>query len=114
MKLSYICSSCKAQNFIQEKAETRIDLKMKLNSDSVRVNCRKCGKMDKKHINRIDAVVDYKVNLIGLLLGIISTVLVWQIGFIAAFTFVIPIFFWRHEMEKTSRFNKTLIPRNSA
>ena len=114
MRLSYICSSCKAQNFINEKAETRVDLKMKLNRDEVRVNCGKCGKLDKKHINRIDAVVDPKVTAIGLLLGVISTVLVWQIGFVAALTFAIPIFFWRHEMEKTSRFNKTLIPRKNA
>ena len=114
MKLSYICSSCKAQNYIQERAETRVDLKMKLNTDEIRVNCSKCGKMDKKHINRIDAVVDSRVNMIGLILGGISTVLVWQIGYIASFTFAIPILFWRHEMDKVSRFNKTLIPRKHA
>lgn len=67
--------------------------------------------MDKKHINRIDAVVDNRVTLIGLGLGLISTVLVWKVGFIATITFLIPIFFWRNEMDKTSRFNKTLIRR---
>lgn len=111
MRLSYRCSACKAQNYIDEKSKTRGDLKIRLNSDEIRVHCNKCGKMDKKHINRIDAVVDNRVTLIGLGLGLISTVLVWKVGFIATITFLIPIFFWRNEMDKTSRFNKTLIRR---
>lgn len=114
MRLTYTCSICKKQNYLRDKAVTRPDLQMKVRSDEVRVNCSHCGKIDKKHINRVDAVVDSRVNLIGLTLGGISTVLVWQIGFIAAFTFAIPIFFWRHEMDKASRFNKTLISRKNA
>ncbi len=114
MRLSYICSACKAQNFIDKAAETRPELKMKLNADEIVVNCKKCGKTDKKHINRIDAIIDYRIILIGLFFGAVATILVLQLGYIALLTFLIPIFFWRQEMEKTNRFNKTLIKRKNA
>lgn len=112
MKLSYICSACKKQNYLKEKALTRPDLQMKIGKDEVRVNCDSCGKMDKKHINSINAVVDYKLVLIGVLLGLIFTGILWNsYGAIATTSFVIPLLFWISENKSLSGFNKYTIRR---
>jgi len=82
MRLTYTCSACKKENYLKEKAETRPDLQMKVRSDEVRVNCDSCGKMDKKHINRITAVADNRILVVGLLLGIvISSILIYFFWF---------------------------------
>ncbi|EAR02709.1 hypothetical protein [Maribacter sp. HTCC2170] len=113
MKLSYTCSACKKQNTLKEKENTRAELQMKLRGDEVHVNCQNCGKMDKKHLNRITAIVDNRIVLLGVGLGIISTIVLWSfLGAIAVFTFSIPIMFWRHDSEKAHKFNSYIIKRN--
>jgi len=71
MRLTYTCTSCKKQNYLKNNAETRPDLQKILGSDEVRVNCDFCGKMDKKHINRIKAVSDNRVLIVGFFGGLI-------------------------------------------
>lgn len=112
MKLSYTCSICKKQNTLKEKKDTRAELQMELRSDEVHVNCQNCGKRDKKHLNRITAVVDNRIVLLGISVGIISTIVLWNfLGAIAVFTFTIPILFWRYESEQAHKFNSFLIKR---
>lgn len=112
MKLTYTCSACKKQNYLKAKAETRPDLQMKMANDEVRVNCDHCGKMDKKHINRITAVVDNRIMLAGIGVGVLSTIVLWNFfGAIATVTFCIPIFFWKYYSEKAHRFNSYALKR---
>ncbi len=112
MRLTYTCSVCKKQNFLKEKADTRPELQKKLGRDEVHVNCDNCGKMDKKHINRITAVVDQRITALGLILGsIISFVLIYLFGFIAALTLSLPIIVWRYESENAHKFNSYAIRR---
>jgi hypothetical protein len=84
---------------------------MQLNNDHVHLNCTNCGKKDKIHINRVDASIDNRLIILGIVIGAICTVFLWEFGFIAAVTFLVPIFFWNQEMKLSSQFNKTLIPR---
>jgi hypothetical protein len=111
MRLEYYCSSCKKANYYTPKAATRADLQMKM-GDEVKVNCKNCGKQDKKHLNRITAVTDYRIILVGVILGIISTIALWNyVGLIATITFSVPIFFWKYELENTRKFNSYAIKR---
>jgi hypothetical protein len=112
MRLTFTCSSCKTQNYLKESAATRPDLQLSLKSDEVRVNCQFCAKMDKKHINRITAVADNRVLILGSVLGlIISLILIYYLGFIAALAFSSPIFVWRYESENAHKFNSYAIRR---
>jgi len=112
MRLTYTCSICKTQNNLQEKEETRALLQMKLKSDEVRVNCNSCGKMDKKHLNRITAIADTRIVLLGVAIGLVCTVVLWNfLGAIAVFTFTLPILFWRYESEQAHKFNSYIIKR---
>jgi len=83
MRLRYSCSICKASNYFTPKAPTRADLQMKFGSDEVQVNCKHCGKLEKKHINKISGTADNRMILIGLGIGVIVgiTVLLFY-GFI--------------------------------
>ncbi len=85
---------------------------MKTGNDEVHVNCDYCGKLDKKHINRITAVVDNRIMLVGVGVGVISTIVLWNFfGAIATITFCVPIIFWRYDGEKAHRFNSYALKR---
>lgn len=112
MRLQYTCSSCKKSNYYSPVVPTRTDLQMKM-GDEVRVNCSNCGKQDRKHLNRISAVTDNRIVLIGLILGIISTLALWNfVGAMATITFSLPIIFWKIELDKAQKFNSYAIKRS--
>jgi endogenous inhibitor of DNA gyrase (YacG/DUF329 family) len=112
MRLTYTCRICKKQNFLQHKEKTRPELQMKMAAEEVKVNCNNCGKFDKRHINRITAIADYRVIFMGVILGILGTIILWNfLGAIAIFTFSIPLYFWRYESEQAHKFNSYAIKR---
>ena len=112
MRLTYTCSVCKRVNYLNRNAGTRPELQQKVGRDEVQVNCQYCGKLDKKHINRITAVVDQRITAIGLLVGaLVSGVLIYYFGIIAALTLSIPIIVWRYESENAHKFNSYAIRR---
>lgn len=113
MRLSFVCSQCHTQNVLKERARDRFELKKLVGKDELLVSCKSCGKKDKKHLNRIDAIEDNHILMLGIVFGIVTTVMVFLFGFIALFTFLIPIYFWRNEMDKKRRFNSTLIQRKN-
>ncbi|WP_281988565.1 hypothetical protein [Aquimarina aggregata] len=111
MRLEYTCSSCKKQNKYVPIAATRGDLQMKV-GDEVTVNCDNCGKNDKKHINRIDAVVDTKKMLIAFVIStIVTLVLFGFFGLVGTITFSIPFLMWVQESKSISNFNSYKIRR---
>ena len=112
MRLTFTCSVCKKENYLKEKASTRPNLQMQIRGDEVHVNCKFCGKRDKKHINRITAVVDNRIIGIGIIVGIvISLILIYFFGFIAAIILSIPILVWRNESDNAHKFNSYAIKR---
>ncbi len=112
MRLTYTCSACKKQNYLSENKATRPELQMKVGGDEVKVNCGYCGKLDKKHINRITAVTDNRIVLVGLVAGVfLSLVLAYFFGLIAAVVLSIPIIVWKYENENAHKFNSYAIKR---
>ncbi|MEZ4809916.1 MAG: hypothetical protein R2819_06115 [Allomuricauda sp.] len=112
MRLTYTCSACKKQNYLKQWAGTRPELQVKLGRDEVQVNCDNCGKLDKKHINRITAVADQRITMLGLVVGIaVSFVLIYYFGLIAAITLSFPIIVWRYESENAHKFNSYALRR---
>ena len=80
--------------------------------NEVNINCNHCGKLDKKHINRIDAVVDNRKIIIVFIISGIVTVILWQLyGGISTITGIIPILMWMQEGKSTSDFNSYKIRR---
>ena len=111
MKLSYRCQSCKKDNFIKSKSSTRVELKMELNSDVIKEKCSHCGFTNTKHINRLYAEQNYYIILLGVLLAVILTILLWDFGFVSTLTGTIPIYFWVSEQKRASAFNSTMVRR---
>ncbi|WP_103068917.1 hypothetical protein [Aquimarina sediminis] len=111
MRLEYTCSGCKKQNNYTPVAPTRGDLQMKV-GDEVHVNCTHCDKMENKHINRIDAVVDNKIILIALVISAVVTVVLYTVmGLIGTFTILIPVLIWGQESKSINHFNSYKIRR---
>lgn len=112
MRLTYTCSACKKRNYLKEKENTRADLQYKIGDDEVKVNCDNCGKMDKKHLNRITAVADSNIVILGTVFGVLITGILWlYVGLIATIVCCVPIIVWRHENEKAHGFNSYAIKR---
>ncbi|MCK8523201.1 hypothetical protein M0D21_16600 [Aquimarina sp. D1M17] len=111
MRLEYTCSGCKKQNKYTPVTATRGELQMKV-GDEVDVNCDYCGKLDKKHINRIDAVVDSRKMLVAFVISaVVTCVLFMYFGLIGTITFGIPFLMWVQENKSISSFNSYKIRR---
>lgn len=111
MKLEYRCPSCKATNYYMPVIATRGDLHMKI-GDNFDANCRSCNSKEKVHINKITAVQNKKLILIGAAIGLITAVILWSIfGAIGTVSLVIPILFMTVESSATNSFNKYMIRR---
>jgi len=80
--------------------------------DEVDVRCNNCGTLDKKHINRIDAVVDTKKMLLALVISaVVTLVLFLFVGLVGTVTFAIPLLMWIQENKATKDFNSYKIRR---
>ncbi|WP_109851081.1 hypothetical protein [Aquimarina sp. AU58] len=111
MKLEFTCSQCKIQNKFKPVTVTRGELQMKI-GDEVQVTCKYCNKEDKKHINRIDAVVDNRKILFALIIsGVVAIVLLSFYGLIALAVISIPLLIWIQESKSTNHFNSYKIRR---
>ncbi|MFK7813276.1 MAG: hypothetical protein AB8B59_12345 [Maribacter sp.] len=111
MRLQYHCSDCRRTNYISPVVPTRGDLQMKV-GDAIGVNCKHCGHLGKKHINKITAVSDNRIILGALVLGIIVTIaLLFSFGLIAVIALTLPILAWIYENNSTNSFNKYAIRR---
>lgn len=127
MRLTYTCSVCKKQNYLKDKAGTRPELQMKLRGDEARVNCDHCGKMDKKHLNRISAVVDNRIVMAGFVIGLsiivafiagVVSLSNYEVSFWKFLAFAgsaiagIPVFLWNRENTAVRNFNQYAVKRN--
>jgi uncharacterized membrane protein len=80
--------------------------------DEFIVNCKNCGKQEKKHINDVNAEPNNTIIIIGIGIGIIVTIFLWFFyGAIGTVTAIIPIIFWQQQMSATKSFNSYRIRR---
>ena len=125
MRLVYTCSSCKKTNFFKPKLESRAHLQAKF-GDMVRVNCEHCGKMEKKHLNRISAAVDNRLVVGGFIAGLSFIFLIggylesmmqgslsfWKIlGVVGSAAAGLPMFLWNNENKAVRNFNRLAIKK---
>ena len=113
MTVSYYCKSCEKQNKIKTKATNRYELQLEL-GDEINNRCNFCGTIEKRHINRLSADLDYSVFFISLIVSILLTTLFWNVGFVAIFTLMLPIWAYFKALKKANLFNKTRIIKNNA
>ena len=110
MTLSYYCSSCKKKNYLKYKAQDRFQLQRQV-GDEINKHCDKCGTFEKKHINRLHAEPSRYIGFTAFAIACLLTITVWYFGFIATFTFTIPIWIYFDAYKKSSNFNKVKVSR---
>ncbi len=111
MKLVTTCSSCRKEIRIKSNASTRPDLQ-KEKGDEFNVSCQNCGKLEGKHVNDIKAEPNNSLILIGVGVGIVSAIVLWNIfGSIGTVSITISILFWYQQMNATKGFNSYMIRR---
>jgi transcription elongation factor Elf1 len=78
MKLIARCPGCQQKVELDNKASDRGELKTYIGSDQVDGECSDCGESCERHINHIQAQVDYKIVILAISLGVLATVVLWQ------------------------------------
>ena len=111
MRLNIYCTSCKADSKIKSQATTRPELQMEKGDDFV-LNCKNCGKTEKKHINDVKAEIDNRLLIGGTIVGIIATIILWiYFGAIGTVSIGIPLLIWQLQMGSVKTFNAFMIKR---
>ncbi|WP_349554639.1 hypothetical protein [Pseudotenacibaculum sp. MALMAid0570] len=96
---------------IKSDVSTRPELQME-KGDEFTINCQKCGKIAKIHVNDVKAEINKVIIIIGLVLGIVTTVFLWNyFGAIGTVSAIIPILFWQQQMRSVRSFNSYTIRR---
>ncbi len=108
MKLYYYCSSCQKENSFTTKATNRFELQNE-RGNHINERCKKCGTIVKRRINRVYAKANKMYILGGLGIGVLCTVLLWELGWVATLTFTIPIIIARSTEITASKFNKVMV-----
>lgn len=113
MRLAFTCRKCYKQSFFDGHYANRFVAKSELKTEEVGTTCAHCGHRERKHLNDIYAVADWRILLAGGLLGLVSTaVLVYYLGLIWTLTLSLPIFVWKQQNEKAHQFNLNRIERH--
>jgi len=111
MTVSYYCKSCKKNNKIKTKAKNRFELQQEIGNE-INYRCTSCGTLENRHINRLSADPNYTIFFISLFVSVILTVLLWNVGFIAMVTLMLPFWAYFDSLKKANLFNKTRVRNN--
>lgn len=111
MKLYTYCKSCKSEISINSNSPSRAELEREKGVE-FNVNCKNCGNIEKKHVNDIKAKPNKVLILVGILIGIIVTIVLWNFyGAIGTISGIIPFLFWQEQMKTSKLFNSYMLGR---
>ena len=78
---------------VKEKATDRAVLADRIGKE-FEMGCKQCGRKDTYHVNRVDATVGNQVIIgafVAVAIGIVFTKWLWDRGFVATLSFVLPV-----------------------
>ncbi len=111
MRLSTICTSCKERTPVKSKATDRPEL-IKDIGETFNLQCNHCHKNHTVHVNDVRAQPDPKVLGLGLLVGIIITIILWAVlGAVGTISIGIPILIWAQQNKAVHNFNRYMTRR---
>lgn len=104
MELFGKCKWCKEEIVIKSMSNTRPELRSE-KGDEFAVKCKKCNQSTKLHVNQVRARPSPIIIAAGVLLGILATISLFFLGFIAVISFSIPFYFYHSQQKNASLFN---------
>jgi DNA-directed RNA polymerase subunit RPC12/RpoP len=100
----FYCTNCNKENKIKIEEDDRGTLQMK-KGEQVSYTCTECHKKDRVHINQINAKPN-KVILIGsVVVSIILTLFLLNLGIIASISFGLPVSVYLYQQNLAKSFN---------
>ncbi len=104
MYLYTTCKTCSARNRIKSNATTRPDLERDKGVTFV-FNCKDCAINQSTHVNDVRAEMSSFPMVLAIVLGLVLTVLLYIVGWIAMATIAIPFYMWRQQQNDVHFFN---------
>ncbi len=111
MNLYVKCGTGDEMVRVKSSASTRSDLQME-KGDEFTIDCPKSGKKVKVHVNDVRAEVNKTIIVIGLGIGVVATIVLWNLyGAIGTVSGIIPLLFFQQEKRAVKSFNSFMIRR---
>lgn len=111
MPLITACPNCFKNFKVPYTAETRSRLQMK-HGDDLRVNCPHCATIATRHVNEVYRSSNPVLIIIGLVLGVALTALLWNwYGRFTLISLGIPFILWQDQERRVKAFNGYTIRR---
>lgn len=107
---SFPCPHCAAVNTVLTPAPDRVALERQ-SGDYLHATCVHCYKPVRVHVNEIQARPDLVVTTIATCVALVAVALFWQLGFIAAAAFALPLVVYRAQQMAARSFNGYQLPR---
>ena len=98
------CVFCNKENEIKIQEDDRGSLQMK-KGEEIPYTCIECHKKDKIHINKIKAEPNKKTLIGSMILSVISTILLFNFGFVATLSFGLPMIVYLYQQNSAKNFN---------
>ena len=105
----YTCPSCHENSPVKTSATDRVDLEREL-GESFADRCRHCHKPSSVHVNQVRAAPNRVVTGIGVAAGVVATVALWQVGFIAVASGALPVIIYTAQNRSADTFNGYKLP----
>jgi predicted RNA-binding Zn-ribbon protein involved in translation (DUF1610 family) len=95
MALYTYCKSCKINIILKLKTSNWTDLLI-ANGGKFYVKCQNCRKIEKKYVSDIKVGSNFAILHLGVVVGIIVTIILWIcFGAIGTVSVIIPFLFWK-------------------
>ena len=105
----YTCRSCHENSRIRTYATDRVDLEREV-GERFSSHCQHCGKAGSIHVNDVKAAPNRTVTGIGIAAGVVATVALWQVGFIALASGALPVIVHTAQSRSADTFNGYKLP----
>lgn len=100
----YTCKACNENSKIKSMASDRVELERDM-GETFRATCTHCHDSRTVHVNDVKAEPNKIVLAAGGLAGVVATVALWQVGFIAVISLALPGIVYGAQAKAASTFN---------
>lgn len=105
-----LCPACGEPAKFSTMASDRSELEREA-GETLPCNCHGCGKRYTAHVNDVKARPNSTVLYVSVVIAIICTITFWNLGFVAAASFLLPATIYGVQTKEAATFNQYLVRR---
>ncbi len=100
----FTCKVCHENTRFATMASDRVELERE-RGELIVVSCKHCHRKQSIHINEVKAEPNKVITGISVAAGAVASVALWNIGFIAVASFILPVIVYTAQQKMAATFN---------